>query len=395
MILRARWVVDRNLRVHENGSVNTGGGGCSINLGRSIIMPGLVNAHCHPDYTGMRGLISRQATFTEWIDRITAHKRSWTVADFTRSIRNGLEESLNYGTTAMVNWVCSPAAVEPLIPTPIRIWWLWEQIGFRSTIDPRIWRDWPAKVSQKSTLWSAGLAPHALYTCKADIIRKIASWSAKQRCPWSIHVAESEEEFNMLRHAKGTMYQFFRKADRNMTDCGKRTPLALLKSELIDSPQRGHFATPILLVHANYLERGDLSILRSAIRNLQGLISIVHCPRSHKFFGHRHFPLKRLGSMGLNLCLGTDSLASNNDLSMFREMSHLAKTHPEIDHRQIVCMATICGARALGVEEDWFHWQDWIAISANASNEEKVWQAITRFTGKPNFVMVDGQPCNV
>ncbi len=388
MILRARWVVDRNLRVHENGSVNTGVGGCSINFGRSILMPGLVNAHCHLDYTNMRGLIPPQKSFTAWINRITQRKRTWTNDDFTRSITQGLEDSLHAGTTTMVNWICSPPWIETVVPLPMRVWWLWEQIMFQPTPVLKQWDKWPSQISGKSALWHAGIAPHAPYTCGMEVIQKAVRWSAQRHLPWSIHVAESKDEFDMYRHASGPMFKRFQDLGRNMHDCGYGTPLVVLKCEILNSK------SPVLLVHANYLESSDFSILKSAMDQSQTQISIVHCPRSHKFFGHRRFPLKRLVSMGLNVCLGTDSLASNNDLSMFHEMSHLAKTHPEIDLRQIVCMATICGARALGVEGDWFHWQDWIAIPTNASSEEKVWQVITRFTGKPDFVMVDGQPCN-
>ena len=91
------------------------------------------------------------------------------------------------------------------------------------------------------------------------------------------------------------------------------------------------------------------------------------------------------------MCLGTDSLASNRDLSVFAEMNLFTQKWPTLNPYQIVCMTTINGARALGAGKEWLEWQDWIAIPAPFTRSTDIWDAITHFTGKPYFVMVDGQ----
>ena len=116
MILRANWVVDRELRLHENGSVKRGTQNPPedgqarparlwrergiknpeseevVDLGDSILLPGLVNAHCHLDYTEMGGKIPPPQSFTRWIDEINRLKRSWTEVDFSRSIVRGMAQ---------------------------------------------------------------------------------------------------------------------------------------------------------------------------------------------------------------------------------------------------------------------------------------------------------------
>jgi 5-methylthioadenosine/S-adenosylhomocysteine deaminase len=80
--------------------------------------------------------------------------------------------------------------------------------------------------------------------------------------------------------------------------------------------------------------------------------SVIHCPGSHRFFGHKRFPLEDLRTAGVRVALGTDGLASNEDLSMLREMRLLQEAYPGLSEEEILRMATIEGARALGLEKE-------------------------------------------
>ena len=76
--------------------------------------------------------------------------------------------------------------------------------------------------------------------------------------------------------------------------------------------------------------------------------TITHCPGSHRYFGHAPFPLERLRSLGFNICLGTDSLASNSSLSLFEEMRELQRKAPSLSPRDLLEMVTTNPASALG-----------------------------------------------
>jgi cytosine/adenosine deaminase-related metal-dependent hydrolase len=98
-----------------------------------------------------------------------------------------------------------------------------------------------------------------------------------------------------------------------------------------------------LLVHLNEVSMDDLEVLLRA----ETQSHIVHCPRSHEYFGHSPFRYGKLRTLGFNICLGTDSLASNDSLSLFAEMRAFQKRKPRISPREILEMATVNPARAL------------------------------------------------
>jgi len=101
----------------------------------------------------------------------------------------------------------------------------------------------------------------------------------------------------------------------------------------------------ILMVHANCLETDDLPILR------EREASVVHCPGSHRYFDHPRFLYGMLKEEGINIALGTDSLASNSDLNMFKEMQYCLDSFAELTPRDVLQMATLCGAKALQMEK--------------------------------------------
>jgi cytosine/adenosine deaminase-related metal-dependent hydrolase len=128
-----------------------------------------------------------------------------------------------------------------------------------------------------------------------------------------------------------------------MSDCGQGSPVRHLE-------RCGALSDRLLAAHANYLGPRDAALLA------RRKVHVVHCPRCHFYFRHDPFPLRRLLRAGVNVCLGTDSLASvykrrreHVELSLFEEMRALAGTAPWLPARKILHMATLNGARALGL----------------------------------------------
>jgi len=100
------------------------------------------------------------------------------------------------------------------------------------------------------------------------------------------------------------------------------------------------------LAHLNELTQGDFDLLNES----DSKFHVVHCPRSHNYFGHSPFAFDRLRSLGFNICLGTDSLASNESLSLFAEMRAFQKNFPRVSSEEIFRMVTVNPARALRYE---------------------------------------------
>jgi cytosine/adenosine deaminase-related metal-dependent hydrolase len=229
--------------------------------------------------------------------------------------------------------------------TPLRVISFLELTGVRSKRDPNdILNDAMAKIeSLDHARSSAALSPHAPYSTSPELLRLSAYAAREKNLRMAVHVAESEQEFDMFTHARGEMFDWLKRNGRDNSDCGLGTPLQHLE-------RAGLLDKNLLAIHANYLDEADFDLLAKR------KVSVVHCPRSHGYFQHRKFPLEKLLAAKVNVCLGTDSLATvtRNDkqeleLSMFTEMQTFARSYPEQSPQTILKMATINSARALGL----------------------------------------------
>jgi cytosine/adenosine deaminase-related metal-dependent hydrolase len=200
-----------------------------------------------------------------------------------------------------------------------------------------------------------GLAPHALFTASKNLFECCEEIARRENVLLTTHLAESREENEMFRDASGPLYEFMKGIGRPMDDCGKETPLERFL-DLIGrggSPNRPQSIEvnrpylPWIIAHLNELTESDFELLENA----RGQFHVVHCPRSHDYFKHNQFPFQRLDSMGFNICLGTDSLASNEDLSLFAEMRAFQRSEPGISPDEILKMATVNPAMALHREK--------------------------------------------
>ncbi len=188
-----------------------------------------------------------------------------------------------------------------------------------------------------------GLSPHAPYSTVPELLRLSAQTARQRNWRLTTHLAESALEFEMFTRAQGPMFDWLRRSGRDMSDCGLGSPVRHLE-------RCGLLSDRLLAVHVNYLARGDAELLG------RRRVHVVHCPRCHFYFHHDQFPLRRLVRAGVNVCLGSDSLASvykarrqHVELNMFEEMRALAGNEPSLSARAIVRKATLNGARALGM----------------------------------------------
>lgn len=315
-------------------------------LGDVLILPGWVNAHCHLDYTDMAGRIPPRRSFTDWIKLITLAKAGWSLEDFRRSWLNGAAMLLRTGTTT----VADVEAVPELLPdcwnrTPLRVFSFLEMTGIRARREPaQILAEALDRIEQwQHPRCRAGLSPHAPYSTRAELLRQSAEAARQRGLLLTTHVAESGEEFAMFVHASGPMYDWLRRNDRDMQDCGGVTPVQHLH-------RAGYLGPNLLAVHANYLGRGDAALLA------RHKVTVVHCPRSHRYFQHQPFPWRRLIEAGVRICVGTDSLATvptgrnPPELSLFDEIHELRRTQPWLGPVRLLRMVTLHPAHALGLK---------------------------------------------
>lgn len=371
----------------EEGKIASWGkwdGRPATDLGDAVLMPGLINAHCHLDYSVMRGAILPNASFSQWIRRINDLKRTLDDDDYLGSIRSGFEELLRHGTTTVFNIESFPELMVRMPPPPIRTWWFYEMMDVRNRIHTEDVVAGALSFFENREGWPGGfgLSPHAPYTTSPDLYRLARFCCEKYDMPFMTHLAESDEEFEMFRDARGPLHDFLNGLGRKLSDTGSLTPVARMLAE-------NALPDGALLTHMNFLEEEDWALLHG--KNF----SIVHCPCCHDYFGRAPFPMERFLREGFNVCLGTDSLASNRSLNMFAEMQCAQRGHPGVAPQTLLETATLNPAKAIGMagrlgEICGSAEADLIAVPFSGRTEDAL-EAIIDHTGPVCWVMVGGQ----
>ena len=305
-----------------------------IDLPNHIIMPGLINAHTHASMSLFRGL-ANDLPLMDWLNNhIWPAERKWTNAEF---IRDGFElaaaEMIRSGTTCLNDMYFYPDVVAHLS----------QQIGIRSVVGliildfPTVWAKDAEEYLNKAMsvydeiksmpLVSAAFAPHAPYTVSDKSLQKVAMFSNELDLPIHMHIHETA--FEVAEAEKNTGMRPLQRLDQ----------LNLLNPNLV-------------AVHMTELNAFEIE------RIAEAGVHVAHCPESNLKLASGLCPVAELQDKHINVCLGTDGAASNNDLDMFAEMRTAALLAKGIsgdaracNAQQTIQMATINGARALGLAE--------------------------------------------
>ena len=358
-------------------------------LGDVALLPGLINAHCHLDYTNMAGKLWPSRGFLHWLDQIVTLKRSWNLEDYLRSWRRGEGMLLAGGVTTVADVEAVAANLVLGQTSPLRLWSFLELIDIGREKDfSRILASALSAARPRRSLGGYGLCPHSLYTSSGALIRAAAAVSRKRGWPLTIHLAESREEWEMFRRGRGPLHERFRSLGRDMRDCGSSAARTMVTPTRALA-QRGVFSKNLLVAHANYVTDDDIALLA------QHRVSVVHCPRSHAFFSHRKFMIEKFLAHGVNVCLGTDSLASNDALDLFAEMQALGRAHPGLRPEIILAMATRNGARALQQRQNCGtlipgKWADLVAVPIR-NTRRAVFEEIIAARSPVPFTMIGGK----
>ena len=352
-ILRSKYLLRDPYSVIENGAVLIDGGRIKfagrfdeinnhelyqiIDLGNSAIVPGFVNTHTHLELTHLHKCINYNGNFTDWIRQLVDAKKDWTESEYLSSIRSGIKNSLESGTTTVVDITRNGLALEELQKSKIRKALFYELIDFNpdsaeSTIDT--FKDIIGNVKHNDLL-SIGIFPHAPYTVSEELYRRSKTVSKKSGFSIATHISETLDEAEFLTRGSGNFISLLNDFDmlNNWKPPGLR-PVNYMKNI-------GFLENGCILVHCNYLTGEEVDQIEESNS------TIVFCPRSHKYFRHKDHPFYKLGNRDINIALGTDSLASNDSLSILDEMKYVYTQHKNAKPQDILYMGTIAGATAL------------------------------------------------
>lgn len=317
-----------------------------------VVLPGLVNAHTHLELGYLRGQIP-PSHFVDWVVELI--RKTGAIADMQGTVAkaaiDGMAECLRYGVTTVGDisrQVSHTRAV--LRQGPLRVVSFGEVQALgrkRDLLQERLAA--AADTQWNSNTLSTALSPHAPYTVEGPALRAIAEKARVEKMPLCMHLAELTEESDFLKDCSGRIREAWDTVGI----------AAVLLDDLIPRFDRGpiHWAShwgllgsahrvPVLLAHVNYGNEQELDLLAQAGAH------VAYCPRTRHAFGHDDIsphPFERMLTKGINVCLATDSLASNPDLSLLREASFVAKKFPAFSRTTLLEMITTRGARALGL----------------------------------------------
>lgn len=310
-----------------------------IDWGSAVILPGLVNAHTHLELTRLHRQITKFSSFTDWISQLVERRRLWTREEILESALDGARMSLASGSTLVGDIASSDTSWQALKRERLRAVVYEEVLSF---LPERAGEVLDALMDRRrgvegADLLTRGVSPHAPYSVSPELYRAVANLAKRENLPLAAHIAETRSELEFLQYGAG---EFRALLSRLGAFPDHWRPPGLSPIGYLDS--LGILERPALLIHCNYLDEDSMS------RILRSHSSVAFCPRSHAFFGHSTHPVRALLDLGINVALGTDSLASNDTFSILDEMRYLYSNRKDLRTDELFRMATLNGAAALG-----------------------------------------------
>ena len=318
-----------------------------VDLGHVALIPGLVNAHTHLEFSQLAQPLGEPGiAFTDWIRLVMAERRSErSLAAKRQAIRDGIGESISYGTAA-VGEIASDRrvwcnGVADLKKQEIETTVFLERLGndpdsFADTVNGAA--DF-MESNVASTDFLPAISPHAPYSVSLDLLDRLMQQLGSTKTRVAMHLAETREEIELLQNQSGPFVELLKELNAWFPETIK--PGTTIKHYLRLLGAAEH----CLVIHGNYLEDEELEFIAERPN-----MSIVFCPRTHDYFAHDHYSLPKMAQLGINVGVGTDSRASNPDLSVWRELQMIAAKFPELNRQTILKLGTFCGAVALGID---------------------------------------------
>ncbi len=397
LTIRARWILTHDPASMEGGAVVLHQGrvvglvkepaNCDLDLGDAILVPRLVNAHTHLEFSDLDQPIWAVGGFSGWVESLVERRRmaagSQNEEGLYRmrraSLQRGLRESIESGTGWLVDNITPPwdfrwpseladeirhttqkaadlplaraigvglhwiGAAEILCPVAEREAAAWDWAESWCQQQKNDANDPLPEISGLQVGWDWALAPHAPYTLPWSLLERLVVRSRQEGRLVTMHLAETPEEIDWLQAKAGPIAEMLERLTGRPARWGETPASARPLSHYITLLSQ---APRALVVHGNALDEASIEELVRA----GGRVGVVYCPRTHQHFGHAEHPWRRLHQRGVPVALGTDSRASNPCLSVWEELRFLAGTSRGVDPRFLLAMATRIPGELLGLE---------------------------------------------
>ena len=315
-------------------------------IGKGAVVPGFVNAHCHVELSHLHKKFRKGTGMAGFIDQIN-ELRDWAGRDAKQVlVREWMDKMWNDGVSAMADISNDDSSFDIKKDHPMYTRTFLEVFGSEPEMCDGVMKD----VTELNVLADeAGIdaapTPHSCYTMSPQLLSASAA-AGLTRGFISYHSQESQEEEDLLRSGSGAMYENRKRSGMSTPPVTGESSLKYFIDRLADA-QPAPYDAHILLVHNVCLAQDDIDAAGKVMKNVYWAL----CPLSNIFIHNALPPVPLMRKNGLNITIGTDSLSSNDDLDMVKEMYCLHANFPEVPMNEILTWACLNGARFLGKDD--------------------------------------------
>lgn len=332
-----------------------------LDLKNALIMPGFVNAHTHLELSDIK--IKREVKdFREWLYQIVEQRgklfnvggilgkikfvRALLEKRWGKNVRKRIKEMLNSGTIAVGDVSNTGRLITTLLKAPIKVQIFIELISFEEERGREFFNIAKEIVSNANDVarkynlerkFKVSLAPHAPYSVSESLFRLIKNFNIGSKT--SVHLAEVIDEVEFIKSGTGFFRTFL--IQRNRFDYSWSPP-GVSPVKYLD--KIGFLDENTLAVHCVNVDDEDIEILSERD------VSVCTCPRSNFFLKVGKAPIRKFLDNGINVCIGTDSIASNRDLNILNELKFAREFYTDVSDGELLKIATLNGAKALGFD---------------------------------------------
>jgi len=309
-----------------------------------ILTPGFVNAHCHLEFSHLHNKIEKHAGFSGFLEKINR----------LRDEPANKEKAMQIADRKM--WAAGIAAVGDVSNSDLSLsvkqksrnyyHTFVEAFGFHPSRAERAFNKAAEVLEsfQKADL-SASIVPHSPYSVSQDLFEKVLNEARKNGGPFSIHNQESRAETELFLSGEGDIARHFTNNLKLDATHFKPTGKSSLQSILPFLPKENQ----LLLIHNTQTKKQDIEVLKQ-YRDLAKTYFVL-CPNSNLYIENELPPIDLFRDEKLQICLGTDSLASNTELSILQEMLTVQQNFPETSLEELLSWACLNGAKALNIDD--------------------------------------------
>jgi aminodeoxyfutalosine deaminase len=309
-------------------------------LGETVLLPGLVNAHAHLELSDTPGTRDRwDGPLADWLIQVIRNAPPDGDANrVSRAVGIGVDQCLRFGVTTVGDITRQPALTRPLLRnSPLRVVSFGEVQAMahrRHLLEPRLAA--AADRTHEGGRLKVGLSPHAPYSVEPGGYERCVGLAKAGGFLLSTHLAESADEAAFLSDHAGPLRRVwdFLQAWDDQVPRVAGGPIRFAES-------LGLLDVPTVLAHVNYCDNDEMRVLA------HGRASVVYCPRTHAYFGHPPHRWRDMLAAGINVALGTDSLASSPDLNLLDDLRFVRQIAPDMPANDLWALVTRGAARAL------------------------------------------------